>query len=126
MKKTLTAITLIALLPAGAALASDDDCSVPRDQWQSKDAVMNHAEANGWTVREIEVDDGCYEVDARDRDGRKIEVKLDPATLAVVEMEYDDDDDGRGAAGNAAPAGSVAPPKNGLFGDGAAPKVNSN
>lgn len=30
------------------------------------------------------------------------------------------------AAGNAAPAGTVAPPKNGLFSDGTAPVVKSN
>ena len=44
---------------------------------------------------------------------------------------HDDDDDddcyGRNCgAANPAPAGSVAPPSNGLFGDGAAPKVQVN
>ncbi len=34
----------------------------------------------------------------------------------------DDDDDGR-AAGNPAPVGTVAPPQNGLFGNGAPPQV---
>ena len=42
----------------------------------------------------------------------------------------DEDDDGggcaAGGAGNAAPAGSVAPPKNGLFTDGTAPQVKTN
>ncbi|WP_029057598.1 hypothetical protein [Stappia stellulata] len=38
----------------------------------------------------------------------------------------DDDDGGRRGGMNAAPAGSVAPPANGLFGDGAAPKVKVN
>jgi len=39
----------------------------------------------------------------------------------------DDDDDGRrGGARNPAPAGTVAPPQNGLFGNGAAPKVKVN
>ncbi|MBB98984.1 MAG: hypothetical protein CML67_05545 [Rhodobacteraceae bacterium] len=40
----------------------------------------------------------------------------------------DDDDDygGRRGGMNAAPAGSVAPPANGLFGTGAAPKVKVN
>lgn len=40
----------------------------------------------------------------------------------------DDDDDagGRSGAGNPAPAGSVAPPQNGLFGNGAPPKVQVN
>lgn len=41
----------------------------------------------------------------------------------------DDDDEGgctANGAGNAAPAGSVAPPKNGLFTDGTAPQVKTN
>ncbi|WP_371349129.1 hypothetical protein [Ancylobacter sp. IITR112] len=43
------------------------------------------------------------------------------------DRDDEDDDDARG--GNLfapAPAGSVAPPKNGLFGNGAAPKVQVN
>jgi hypothetical protein len=51
------------------------------------------------------------------------------------EDECDDDDEGggeggeectAGTAGNAARAGTVAPPKNGLFTDGTAPIVKSN
>jgi hypothetical protein len=39
----------------------------------------------------------------------------------------DDDDDNRGArTPNPAPAGTVAPPANGLFGNGAPPKVQMN
>jgi len=38
----------------------------------------------------------------------------------------DDDDERRGGARNPAPAGTVAPPQNGLFGTGAAPKVKMN
>ena len=44
MKKTLTALALIALLPAGAALADDDDCNAPRDQWQPREAAMQLAD----------------------------------------------------------------------------------
>lgn len=45
------------------------------------------------------------------------------------DCEDDDEDEGgcaAGAAGNAAPAGSVAPPKNGLFTDGTTPQVKTN
>ena len=126
MKKTLSTFALIALLPAGAALADDDDCFAPRDQWQSREAAMQVAEQNGWTVRDFEIDDGCYEIEGRDQDGREIEVKLDPATLQIVEMDYEDDDDDRGGARNPAPAGTVAPPQNGLFGNGAPPQVQVN
>jgi len=127
MKKTLTAFAMIAFLPAGAALADDDDCHAPRDQWKSREAAMQVTEANGWTVRDFDIDDGCYEIEVRDRQGREIEVKLDPATLQIVEMDYeDDDDDDRGGARKPAPAGTVAPPQNGLFGNGAPPQVQVN
>jgi hypothetical protein len=124
MKTTLAALALAALLPANAVLAEDDDCRAPRDTWQPREAAMQLAKANGWTVEDIEIDDGCYEIEGRDRDGREIEVKLDPATLKVVEMEYEDDDN-RGAR-NPAPAGAVAPPANGLFEGGTPPQVKSN
>jgi hypothetical protein len=61
MKMTLTACAMIALLPAGAALAGAK-CHAPRDQWQSREAAMQQARENGWTVREFEIDDGCYEI----------------------------------------------------------------
>ena len=38
----------------------------------------------------------------------------------------DDDDDCRGGARNPAPAGTVAPPQNGLFGNGAPSQVQVN
>ena len=87
-KMTLTSIALAAFMPASAAFAYDDDCRVPRDQWQPREAVFELAEQNGWTVREFEIDDGCYEIGGRDSDGKRIEVVLNPATLQVVEMEW--------------------------------------
>ncbi len=55
-----------------------------------------------------------------------LDSKFDPATLQIVEMDYEDDDDDRGGARNPAPAGTVAPPQNGLFGNGAPPQVQVN
>lgn len=126
MKNYLMATTLlIGLGAAGVAFADDDDCRVPMANWQPREAVQKMAESKGWTVRRIKTDDGCYEIKGRDATGREIEAKVDPATLAIVEFEYDDeddDDDNRGQ-NNAAPAGSVTPPANGLFTPGTAPVV---
>lgn len=126
MKNYLMATTLlIGLGAAGVAFADDDDCRVPMANWQPREAVQKMAESKGWTVRRIKTDDGCYEIKGRDATGREIEAKVDPATLAIVEFEYDDeddDDDNRGR-NNAAPAGSVTPPANGLFTPGTAPVV---
>lgn len=94
MRKTLTILAFLAALPAGAALA-DDDCFVPMADWQPREAVAEFAIAQGWEVRRIKIDDGCYEIDGRDATGRAIEVKLHPGTLQIVEFEFEDDDDGR-------------------------------
>lgn len=92
MKKALAILGFLAALPAGAALA-DDDCFVPMTEWQPRDAVARLAEENGWTVRRIKIDDGCYRIDGRDGEGRRIEVTVHPGTLEVIELEHDDDDE---------------------------------
>ena len=92
MTKTLTIIALLAVLPAAAAVA-DDDCFVPMAEWQPRDAVARLAGENGWTVRRIKIDDGCYEIDGRDAQGRRIEVTIHPATLQVMEFEFEDEDE---------------------------------
>lgn len=89
MRKTLTILTFLVALPAGIALA-DDDCFVPMADWQPREAVARLAAENGWTVRRIKVDDGCYEIDGFDADGREIEATVNPATLEVLKLEYED------------------------------------
>ena len=94
MRKALTMLVLALVLPAGAALA-DDDCRVPMADWQPREAVAEFASSQGWEVRRIKIDDGCYEIDGRDATGRAIEVKLHPGTLQIIEFEFEDDDDDR-------------------------------
>jgi hypothetical protein len=83
-------MSFLALLPVGAAFA-DDDCFVPMADWQPRHAVARLAEENGWSVRRIKIDDGCYEIDGEDADGRRIEVTVHPSTLQVIALEYEDD-----------------------------------
>lgn len=80
MKTPLTMLAVLAVFPAGAAFADDDDCYVSMAD-------------NGWDVRRIKIDDGCYEIEGRDAQGREIEVTVHPQTLAVIEFEYEDDYD---------------------------------
>lgn len=90
MRKSLTVLAVLASLPAGTALA-DDDCFVPMADWQPRQAVAEFALTQGWTVRRIKIDDGCYEIDGRDAEGRAIEVKLHPGTLEIVEFDFEDE-----------------------------------
>jgi hypothetical protein len=92
MGKSLTVLTLLASLAAVGAAWADEDCSVPMAQWQPREVVQRMAEAHGWTVRRIKIDDGCYEIDGRDADGRASEMTVDPATLTILAIEYKDEE----------------------------------
>ena len=88
MRKTLTVLALVALLPAGTALA-EEGCFVPMSDWQPRAAVVKLAKDKGWAVRRIKIDDGCYEIDAKDQAGKSIEVTVHPATLEVLRIEQE-------------------------------------
>lgn len=88
----LRPVALTAVLLCGGVAQADTRCSVPMTDWQPRDAVARLAEQNGWTVRRIKIDDGCYEVVGTDAKGRRLEVKVHPATLAVIAHEQEDDD----------------------------------
>jgi hypothetical protein len=100
VKRTvLIAAILAGALASSAALAREDDCTVPMAQWQPREAVEQMAKAQGWTVRRIKIDDGCYQIRGIDADGREIAVKIDPGSLAIVRIKHrngrGDRDDGR-------------------------------
>lgn len=78
---------LAALVFAAASVRADDDCERPTHQWQSRGAVEQLAERNGWQIDQLKVDDGCYEIKGLDADGDRFKAKLDPATLEVVSMK---------------------------------------
>ena len=82
----------LALPWAGSAQASVR-CDIPMTQWQPRDAVVQLAQQNGWDGRRIKIDDGCYEIYATYADGQTFEAKIRPDTLAIIEIESDDDDD---------------------------------
>jgi hypothetical protein len=118
------------MLAGSDAAMADDDCHLPMEQWQPSEAVQKMAEARGWTVRRIRADDGCYQISGTDENGRDIEVKADPGSLEIVKMkreghddDEDEDEDGGSVQPRAAPAGTVAPPSNGLFSGKGAPKA---
>jgi len=92
MKRFKPYLTGAALLIAGTAYA-DTRCAVPMTDWQPRGAVVRLADQNGWNVRRIKIDDGCYEIIGTDARGRQIEVKIHPGTLAVVKLEYHGDED---------------------------------
>lgn len=84
------ALSLAAITPA---LADDDyrgnRLNVPSAQWLSQTEIRDKLEAKGWKIREIESDDGAYEIEAFDDKGVKHEFHVHPATGEIL-RGYDD------------------------------------
>lgn len=92
----LSTSLVIACLLAAAPARADDDCAVPMADWQPRAKVQEFALTQGWHVTRIRLDDGCYEVIGTDATGRRIEAKLDPARLTIIDLEYEDHGGGEG------------------------------
>lgn len=86
MKNRLFTALITACLMSGTALAKDD-CSDPVTDWQPKGHLRQMMENNGWAVKRIKVDDGCYEIKGLDRNGHRVKAKFSPASLKIIELE---------------------------------------
>jgi hypothetical protein len=76
---------------ATPVMASDSYCGdAPRDQWMSEQALKEKAASMGYDVRNIKVEDGCYEVYAIDAKGMKAEVYFNPVSGDIVRSKMDD------------------------------------
>lgn len=63
--------------------------NVPRDQWLPPSEIAKKLSEKGYTVREIEADDGAYEAEMVDKSGMRIEAHVHPATAELL-PGYDD------------------------------------
>lgn len=86
MKNRLITVFITSCLMSGAALA-DDDCTDPVLEWQPREHLRQMMTDNGWEVKRIKEDDGCYEVKGFDRNGHRVEAKFSPASLEIIELE---------------------------------------
>ncbi|WP_162467627.1 PepSY domain-containing protein [Ketogulonicigenium vulgare] len=79
--KTLMKYAAVTALILGAGAAVAQTQTRPADgQWMSVAALAAKLEGEGYTLYEVERDDGVYEVKMIDAQGFRVEAHLDPAT----------------------------------------------
>ncbi len=87
MKKVLPAIAAtFAFGISGTAFATGlATCdSGPQETWQPQSKLEEQLKSQGWQIRRIKIDGGCYEVYALDDKGNKVEAYFHPKTLERV------------------------------------------
>jgi hypothetical protein len=93
VNKSLKLLCLAGLLTASAQLQATGlaTCdSGPEDTWKPKSELEKVLTDKGWTVRNIKVDGGCYEVYALDENGEKVEAYFHPQTLEPVALDTEE------------------------------------
>lgn len=83
-----TAILAAGFSPAFAA----GKCDVPAADWQPREALQSKLEKQGWQVRRIKSEQGCYEAYAIDASGKRVEAMFNPKTLAPMGGDTDGDE----------------------------------
>jgi uncharacterized membrane protein YkoI len=76
------------LLLAPLQALADDRCD--RAETRAEHAIEIARGAGVALVEDLDCDDGRWEVEGRDANGREIEVRIDPRTGQVLRVERDD------------------------------------
>ena len=78
---------LLLAFAAGIASAHGDvKCPAhPKSEWKPHTELEKKLTREGWVVRRMEVTPTCYEVYAKDPQGKRIEAFFDPVTFERVE-----------------------------------------
>lgn len=84
---TTRLLPLLALALSTLAQAGPHDniqCNVPKADWQPQMALKDKLTGEGWKVRRIKVENGCYEVYGFDAKGARAEVFFNPKTFEKI------------------------------------------
>jgi hypothetical protein len=123
MKKTLTLLIASTALTAAIGVPAWSAMTTSRDTFSPTiSAVFEDAQATLPLVF-VSDDDDDDDDDHEYRNGSRYD---DDDDDDCDDDDDDDDEECNGSARNPAPAGTVAPPQNGLFGTGAPPQVQVN
>ena len=85
MKVCLARVATIALVAASPALANGKCSFAPKSKWQPKEALQRQLESDGYNVRQIKIEGGCYEVYAVDREGKRANMAYNAETLEKLD-----------------------------------------
>ena len=87
-RTTIAAVATVSLAGfSGATLASENCTDQPQSKWLSQEAIAAKLKEQGFEITKTESKRSCYEVKARDRQGKRVDLYVDPVTARVVRQE---------------------------------------
>ena len=75
-------LSAIAVAVASPAFAAGGSCSTaPKSAWQPQSKLESMLKADGLTIKKIKVENGCYEVYATNKSGKRVNAAYNAETL---------------------------------------------
>ncbi len=84
MNKLLILSTAVLTLAGVSAASAKPSCNVEKGEWQPEQALRDKLGGLKWTIKNVKIDSGCYEVYGIDDKGKKVEIYFNPKTLEPV------------------------------------------
>ena len=79
---------------AAPAFAEDMKCNVPdQTTWMSQEDLTTMYVEQGYEVKNIKIDEGCYEIYGIDANGERVEIYVDPVTGIPVDAMSEESSD---------------------------------
>jgi hypothetical protein len=82
---TLAACSLLLASSAFAATAKVECATSPAAKWQPQAALIAKLKAEGTVVSKVKVENGCYEVYAKNKAGKKANAAYNAETLQMLD-----------------------------------------
>ena len=93
MSKLLLSPAAVLML-AAPAFAEDMKCNVPdQTTWMSQEDLTTMYVEQGYEVKNIKIDEGCYEIYGIDANGERVEIYVDPVTGIPVDAMSEESSD---------------------------------
>lgn len=81
MTSLITALGALTLASPAGATGLMTCKSGDQSTWKTQDQLTSAITAQGWQVRKVKVDGGCYEVYGTTPEGDRVEAYFDPVSL---------------------------------------------
>ena len=81
------ALAIATFLVSVSVFASTECTKEPAGKWLPESQVKTLVEKAGFTVQRIKRDNSCYEVKGKRKDGRNVELYVNPVDASIVKEE---------------------------------------
>ena len=83
--KAILALSVLSLAIAGPAFAASKCSDAPKANWQPQATLETKLKADGFVIKQVKIEKGCYEVYATDKAGKRANMAFNAETLVQAD-----------------------------------------